>query len=78
MSSNESDSESSESNDEMSNGDILPPGFDDPNCDPYRLVRRDIYIFNIILKIFGVHFWEQRVQVVNKCIQLCTFVQLLK
>ena len=44
MSSNESDSESSESNDEMSNCDILPPGFDDPNCDPYRLVRRDIYI----------------------------------
>ena len=41
MSSNESDSESSESNDEMSNGDILPPGFDDPNCDPYRLVKWD-------------------------------------
>ena len=42
MSSNESDSESSESHDQMSNSESLPPGFDDPNCDPYRLVRQDI------------------------------------
>ena len=41
MSSNESDTENSESSYEMSNCDILEPGFDDP-CDPYRLVRRDI------------------------------------